>query len=774
MQDEKSLDDAWRWFGSESSLAPSVSSSSATSTLHPPKNTEFSEPSTQSKIESLVDVDVEEVRTELVSVPQSIHVRHIAADGTHIKDSLHMVQPKAMPLVDIDDTTSHREAKLVDLGTDEFEEEHVPVLVPLSKSPDLELPHASTAFEAEAGYSHPLEVEAEAVQVEVRPKSVLLEGALPIEPEVSLLFGVEPQDLQPPVEESQNVEEATTLQVLVDVDVDAVHPSVDSAVSKFEQDSSSWSWDEADIEDPWNNHLAMSEHIIDPKSDLITFAGDALSSAADAALDSRVPENLESDAQGVLEMSPGGSLLPTVIEDEDGVPLFDLESGEGYISKDKLMEAGMEGQKLATSEVEFEEEEETTPKPTPVSVVAELPEVVVLDVEEEFMHEPLAEADAQPMGSPIEDEEDEIFVYPDPDLHLLPVHLEAAPTATEQPLTSAPSVFAETLQAHMTMHLLASAPASSQAENVADKHHLVVPASQQRLPSSQTPTPPASPPPTFGSHPAQSHTHLRVLNSSTDASRRGSRTPSPVSPTPRLAVVLPPLEQEGGGEDKENDTPTALSVGRFSESLLATKPLWSIRASDAPALGIPSSGGVLGASPRIKRSVLGDVNSNASVENVGKEEEPKEISKEVVVLTETKAEAEVEVETKVDAEGEPETPVATVEQTTFNHPAPPMKLSTSLPGSFPDLEPTAQVEVALESPSAIAPITRRVVPAPNGAATTQFVIPSARTLVRSPLDIALAMQMRPGLGAGADPAWMVRFLMAVFGWMAVAVAGGDF
>ncbi|KAG2100701.1 uncharacterized protein F5147DRAFT_710154 [Suillus discolor] len=38
-------------------------------------------------------------------------------------------------------------------------------------------------------------------------------------------------------------------------------------------------------------------------------------------------------------------------------------------------------------------------------------------------------------------------------------------------------------------------------------------------------------------------------------------------------------------------------------------------------------------------------------------------------------------------------------------------------------------------------------------------------------DIALAMQLRPGRGVGADPAWMVRFLMAIFGWFAVALAG---
>jgi hypothetical protein len=45
---------------------------------------------------------------------------------------------------------------------------------------------------------------------------------------------------------------------------------------------------------------------------------------------------------------------------------------------------------------------------------------------------------------------------------------------------------------------------------------------------------------------------------------------------------------------------------------------------------------------------------------------------------------------------------------------------------------------------------------------------------RSPVpefDIALAMQLRPGLGLGADSAWMVRFLMAMFGWFTVLLTG---
>ncbi|KAL5514849.1 hypothetical protein ACEPAG_2165 [Sanghuangporus baumii] len=40
------------------------------------------------------------------------------------------------------------------------------------------------------------------------------------------------------------------------------------------------------------------------------------------------------------------------------------------------------------------------------------------------------------------------------------------------------------------------------------------------------------------------------------------------------------------------------------------------------------------------------------------------------------------------------------------------------------------------------------------------------------LDAALAMQLRPGFGIGADAAWLVRFVMALFGWCAVLMSGG--
>ena len=41
------------------------------------------------------------------------------------------------------------------------------------------------------------------------------------------------------------------------------------------------------------------------------------------------------------------------------------------------------------------------------------------------------------------------------------------------------------------------------------------------------------------------------------------------------------------------------------------------------------------------------------------------------------------------------------------------------------------------------------------------------------LDVAFALQLRPGMGLGSDPAWLVRFLMAMFGWMTVFIGNGS-
>ena len=40
------------------------------------------------------------------------------------------------------------------------------------------------------------------------------------------------------------------------------------------------------------------------------------------------------------------------------------------------------------------------------------------------------------------------------------------------------------------------------------------------------------------------------------------------------------------------------------------------------------------------------------------------------------------------------------------------------------------------------------------------------------VDLALAIQLRTGFGATADAVWLMRFVMALFGWIAVLVGGG--
>lgn len=81
---------------------------------------------------------------------------------------------------------------------------------------------------------------------------------------------------------------------------------------------------------------------------------------------------------------------------------------------------------------------------------------------------------------------------------------------------------------------------------------------------------------------------------------------------------------------------------------------------------------------------------------------------------------------------------------------------------------TAQPPVMLAIPGSMPP--------PGAEGPREMVeLPRARRAYRMPvpeLDIAFALQLRPGLGLGSDPAWIVRFLMAMFGWMTVLFGSG--
>ncbi|KJA17819.1 hypothetical protein HYPSUDRAFT_1003155 [Hypholoma sublateritium FD-334 SS-4] len=354
--------------------------------------------------------------------------------------------------------------------------------------------------------------------------------------------------------------------------------------------------------------------------------------------------------------------------------------------------------------------------------------------------------------------------YPDPEL--LPLPSTPSPLSVLTP-QAAPALAVADLGAKGVIEpTSAPAPASPLASPT--------PARSGGAPLSQTPTPPASPPPLIA--------HPRALRALAFVLEKDVGAPV-VDKAPRAVE-----------EEKENAPPVlALAIPRAQPSLSrstsrstsrATSPVpspgtnrpeWSRRADDAPALGLPSSGAA--------RRVLGDANANVGIEadhapvilSANEKEEKGEIEKGVPSLKVTFAPQEP---TEADDEEE-----------------------HSLPGSFPTTPtiaiapptPTAAQFGAVGSKTAPTPSTSstpstaasEITPAettPTSAAASKTTPASrlraragtwAPALARSgPLDLALAMQLRPGLGAGADPAWMVRFLMAVYGWVVVSVAGG--
>ena len=268
-------------------------------------------------------------------------------------------------------------------------------------------------------------------------------------------------------------------------------------------------------------------------------------------------------------------------------------------------------------------------------------------------------------------------------------------------------------------------------------------------------------------------TSISPLSTTTTQSIPFKLGPSLVLTPPNTASLSPIIEiktpkednKENTTFDKENESPNS-AIGR---------PLWSIRADDAPALGLAasslssttSSAGLMpgvgtnmgGGSPRTKRRVLGDV--TAVVEN-NLNVESQETVKEEEKLKDEKDEEDVE---------------------------------SSLPGAFPELvksisssdsdiivAPTITIAALTStllttSIAAASSSTSTSTPTPTSSSSTTTALETSpplikrRPIVRSPLDIALAMQLRPGLGVGADPAWMVRFLMAMFGWFAILVSG---
>ncbi|KAG5728139.1 hypothetical protein E4T56_gene19267 [Termitomyces sp. T112] len=221
--------------------------------------------------------------------------------------------------------------------------------------------------------------------------------------------------------------------------------------------------------------------------------------------------------------------------------------------------------------------------------------------------------------------------------------------------------------------------------------------------------------------------------------------PTPVSPVPIKAQ--PPSVCQAQTPTPPDSPPPSIATAR---------PLWSLRATDAHSLGLPAAAGILPVS-----EVCASEEAKPIIEVEKMDDADRVIPVDVVVKEVTMVERIIEAANESTRELGKQSSLTTLEP----------GLSTSVPGSFPKSpsKPSAALPAGVLPPSSATPIDSPSTKTPH----TRAVVPSADRIhtSRSLLDIALAMQLRPGLGVGADPAWMVRFLMAVFGWFAVLVSG---
>ena len=486
------------------------------------------------------------------------------------------------------------------------------------------------------------------------------------------------------------------------------------------QAAPAWHWD-----DPWNGAVGLvnEEAELSGETEVAEEHGEKVEVDGEKGVE-------EIGEDKVLELPVESSLeeVPTETEDEKSYP--DLLEADLEIGVDGARESSLEEVPTKT------EDEHSYPDPDYLPLEADL-EIG----EDEALESPLEEV-------PTKDEQS----YPDPDYLPLPELLLGPSSPADIPLV-------------LVEH---ESPNSFQKDENEDAQQQFK--DDEKSPRrTQMPTPPASPPPTsplrvkglLRSGPPSPNSlspSASLLSLSTPQSTSPKLAPSTRLNTSSLSPVIAKIKVKVSEEDKEN-----VEVDKEIESPNSAtgRPLWSIRADDAPALGlaasslsttssvglIPSVGTNMGISPRMRRKVLGDITS--VVENGEREEKEKEAVVKEDILKEEK-----------DEEGEEESP---------------------LPGAFPEpVKPTSVAPTITIAALTSTLLSTSIVAASSSVSTTSSStavepIIKRRPITRSPLDIALAMQLRPGLGVGADPAWMVRFLMAMFGWFAILVSGqGEF
>ncbi|KAG6857497.1 hypothetical protein H0H87_002122 [Tephrocybe sp. NHM501043] len=229
-------------------------------------------------------------------------------------------------------------------------------------------------------------------------------------------------------------------------------------------------------------------------------------------------------------------------------------------------------------------------------------------------------------------------------------------------------------------------------------------------------------------------------------------SPIVVSPAP-VKVHLPQAHPA--------QTPTPPASPPPPLNVTGSRPLWSLRAADAPPLGLPAASAPASPStPALKEEAKLSMHVDSPTS------EPVSPGNGLNVLVDGNIAGSQNTVATIDGptnsaskhEEEPSTRTTTPEPATI-----------ALPGSFPTSpSPPAPVTLPIETtaPSSLKCASTTV--------QTRTTLPPPRNRLRAPrsaIDIALAMQLRPGLGAGADPAWMVRFLMATLGWFAILVSG---
>ncbi|ESK96814.1 hypothetical protein Moror_6610 [Moniliophthora roreri MCA 2997] len=246
-----------------------------------------------------------------------------------------------------------------------------------------------------------------------------------------------------------------------------------------------------------------------------------------------------------------------------------------------------------------------------------------------------------------------------------------------------------------------------------------------------------------------------------------SRSPSPVSSSassPMQQTPTPPASPPNGN--------VVLPAFSRSTSLanITNRPAWSVRAADMPPLGIHATNGLVS-----KSGDAGNAKRNDENWDVVKRRKAKEKEREVLQVKEAEEQAD-NVQTKDGAEEEVQTVETMAEQISGFDSLPkvssPIVSVASLPGSFPVDATVAETKPTPSTPAGVDSKPEPMASASGFLAVTKSAARTGRrTATRSPIDIALAMQLRPGLGIGADPAWMVRFLMAMFGWFVVLISG---